>query len=175
MPPPGAEIPTGLSVSSVYSPHGIAVTGDGATVYVVGQGGADFGGRVLPIVAATGATLPTTGFDQYGIADPAALAVDPDGIALLVVDSANNWVNPVLGGHVLRTPGPGPAPAPRGAHPTSGTAAPDRHRARPRAVPAPSSWTGFDTVHPLPARVPDLRPADPGVLGASSMAVAPAP
>ena len=78
----GAAIPTGLSVSSVYSPHGIVVTDDGATVYVVGQGGTDFGGRVLPIAAATGATGPATGFDRFGISDPAAVAVTADGSSL---------------------------------------------------------------------------------------------
>ena len=75
----GDLIPTRLSVSSVYSPHGIVVTGDGATVYVVGQGGSDFGGRVLPIVASTGTPQAMTGFDQFGISDPAAVAVNPAG------------------------------------------------------------------------------------------------
>ena len=91
----GTDIPTGLSVSSVYSPHGIVVTADGATVYVVGQGGTDFGGRILPIAAATGAPGPATGFDRFGISDPAAIALSADGSTLLVADSANNWVNPV--------------------------------------------------------------------------------
>ena len=69
------EIATGLAVSSVYSPHGIAVNADGSTVYVAGQGGQDYGGRVIPIQAATGALLPEAGFDQFGIADPAALTL----------------------------------------------------------------------------------------------------
>ncbi|MGD0391624.1 MAG: hypothetical protein ABSC41_03175 [Acidimicrobiales bacterium] len=91
----GAQIPTRLSVSSVNSPHGIVVSGNGATVYVVGQGGTDYGGRVLPIDTATGATLPTTGFDKFGISDPASIALNPAGTELLVADAANNWVNPV--------------------------------------------------------------------------------
>ncbi len=91
----GATVATGLTVSSVYSPHGIAVTDDGATVYVVGQGPPDFGGRVLPIATATGTPGTAASFDNYGIADPAALAVEPDGSSLLVADSANNWINPL--------------------------------------------------------------------------------
>jgi hypothetical protein len=92
----GAPIPTGLTVSSVYSPHGIAISSDGSTLYVVGQGGKDFGGRLLPITVATGALQPETSFDQFGIASPAALVVLPTNLAAYVVDSANNWVNPVV-------------------------------------------------------------------------------
>ncbi len=91
----GALIPTGLSVSSVTSPHGVVVSADGATVYVVGQGGTDFGGRLVPIHAATGAVGAATGFDQFGIADPAAVAITADGSTVLVADSADNWVVPV--------------------------------------------------------------------------------
>jgi hyaluronoglucosaminidase len=91
----GALIPTGLSVSSVSSPHGVIVSADGATVYVAGQGGPDFGGRLVAIQAATGAVGPATGFDQFGIADPAALALTADGSTVLVADSADNWVVPV--------------------------------------------------------------------------------
>ncbi len=50
----GVPVVTGLTVSSVSSPHGLVVSADGVTVYVVGQGGPDFGGRLLPIDAATG-------------------------------------------------------------------------------------------------------------------------
>ena len=78
--PPVERVPTGLSASSVYSPTGIAVTGgwQDHRLYVVGQAGVGAGreptsaGGVLPIVAATGATLPMTGFDRFGIADPAS-------------------------------------------------------------------------------------------------------
>ncbi len=82
-------------MSSVNSPHGIVVSGNGATVYVVGQGGTDYGGRVLPIATATGAAQPMTGFDKFGISDPASIALNPAGTELLVADAANNWVNPV--------------------------------------------------------------------------------
>ena len=42
-------IVTGLTVSSVSSPHGLVVSADGATLYVAGQGPPDFGGRVVPV------------------------------------------------------------------------------------------------------------------------------
>jgi DNA-binding beta-propeller fold protein YncE len=92
----GALIATGLTVSSVSSPHGLVVSPDGATLWVAGQGTPDFGGRVVPVSTATGAVGPTTSFDAFGITDPAALAVTPDGSQLLVADSANNWVDTVL-------------------------------------------------------------------------------
>ncbi|MGD0879993.1 MAG: hypothetical protein ABSB09_00295 [Acidimicrobiales bacterium] len=91
----GPEIATGLTVSSVSSPHGVVVSADGSTVYVVGQGGADYGGRLMPISAVTGAVGTVTGFDQFGISDPAAAALTGDGTMLLVADSANNWIVPV--------------------------------------------------------------------------------
>ena len=91
----GPAITTGLGVSSVTSPHGVVVSADGATVYVVGQGGADFGGRLVPIATATGAVGAATSFDRFGIADPAAVALTADGSTVLVADSANNWIVPV--------------------------------------------------------------------------------
>ena len=134
-------IPTGLSVSSVYSPHGIVVTADGATVYVVGQGGTDFGGRVLPIVAATGATSAMTGFDQFGISDPAAVAIDPDRIRSCW------WPTPPTTGST-RCPWPTSPIRPTRSGCPSGAGAldpghrsPDRHRLRARAAPGPSWWT----------------------------------
>jgi DNA-binding beta-propeller fold protein YncE len=93
---PGPPITTGMTVSSVSSPHGLVVSPDGASLYVAGQGPPDFGGRVVPITTATGAVGPSTSFDAFGITDPAALAVTPDGSRLLVADSANNWVDTVL-------------------------------------------------------------------------------
>ena len=108
----GAPIVTGLSTSSVTSPHGVTVSPDGATVYAVGQGGADFGGRLVPIQAATGAVGAATGFDQFGIADPAAVAVTGDGSTVLVADSADNWVVPVPVAGMVATQ---PVPLPTGA------------------------------------------------------------
>jgi DNA-binding beta-propeller fold protein YncE len=91
----GTPIVTGLTVSSVTSPHGVAVSADGATVYVVGQGGTDFGGRLVPIAAPAGPVGAAIGFDQFGLADPAALALTANGATILVADSANNWIVPV--------------------------------------------------------------------------------
>ena len=82
----GTEIPTGMSVSSVYSQHGVVVSADGTTVYTLGQGGQEYGGRVVPIAAASGSTLPATSFDAFGVTDPAALAFAPGGTSLLVVE-----------------------------------------------------------------------------------------
>ena len=89
----GAPIATGLTLSSVSSPHGLVVSSDGSTLYVAGQGQPDYGGRVVPIVTATGAVGAAAGFDRYGISDPAALALTPDGSQLLVADSADNWID----------------------------------------------------------------------------------
>jgi DNA-binding beta-propeller fold protein YncE len=170
----GALIPTGLSVSSVYSPHGIAVTADGHTVYVVGQGGSDFGGRVLPIDVATGATGVTTGFDKFGIADPAAVAIGPGGSGLLVADAANNWLNPVSRADFSDPTQPVPLPGrtrdsstPGTGHPTDVVFGPGRTGA--------FVVDGFSVVLPYqPARRTFGRPI-PVCSGASSMTVAPAP
>jgi hypothetical protein len=170
----GADIPTGLAISSVYSPHGVAVSADGSTVYVVGQGGTDFGGRVLPIVSATGATLPPAVFDRYGIADPAALALVQGGVSMLAVDSANNWVNPVAPATFAAPPQPirlpqlsGPPSASGTDHPTDVVLAPDGSEA--------FIVDGFASVIPyLPATQTFGRPIAV-CSGASSMAVAPAP
>ena len=91
-----APIATGLTVSSVSSPHGLVVSPDGATLWVAGQGPPDFGGRVVPVSTATGAVGSATSFDAFGITDPAALAITQDGAQLLVADSANNWIDAVL-------------------------------------------------------------------------------
>jgi hypothetical protein len=168
----GAEIPTALAVSSVYSPHGIVVTGNGVTVYVVGQGAPDFGGRVLPIAAATGVVGTPTSFDYYGLADPAALADEPDGSLLSVVDSANNWVNPVPLATFFTPPTPVHLP-PAGTggsssgHPTD-------------IVLGPGSTgafivEGFDAVLPYEPASETFGRAIPVCPGASSMAVAPSP
>jgi len=170
----GAIIPTGLAVSSVNSPHGIAVTQDGSTVYVVGQGAPDYGGRVLPITAATGAVGIPAGFDNYGISDPAALAVEPDGSALTVVDSANNWVNPVPVASFSNPPAPVRLP-PQGTGATaSGTGHPTDIVLGPQGFGA-FIVVGFDAVLPYDPGSETFGPAIPVCTGASSMAVAPSP
>ncbi|HEV3282179.1 MAG TPA: hypothetical protein VG032_11320 [Acidimicrobiales bacterium] len=169
----GPEIPTGLAISSVYSPHGIAVSADGATVYVVGQGGTDFGGRVLPIVTASRATLPPAGFDRYGIADPAALTVTADASSLLVVDNANNWVNPVPVASISDPPPPVRLPQ-RSGSAASGTQHPTDIVLGPGGTKA-FIVDGFTSVIPYrPATQTFGRPFTV-CSGASSMAVAPAP
>ena len=171
---PGATIPTGLTVSSVYSPHGIAVTKDGATVYVVGQGPPDFGGRVLPITASTGAVGAAASFDNYGIADPAALAVEPDGSSLLVADSANNWINPVPLATFTDPPAPVRLPPQASGEPSSGTQHPtdvvlDASGATAYVV------AGFDSVLPYAPASQTFGRAIPVCTGASSMTIAPSP
>jgi len=166
----GAPVATGLAVSSVYSPHGIAVTADGSTVYVIGQGGTDYGGRVLPIDAVNGALEPEASFDKYGIAAPAAVAVAPDGSALDVVDSANNWVNPLPVTAFAAPPPPVrlPVAATGGAvHPTD-------------IVMGPGGTTayvvqGFDSVLPYTRATQAFGHPIPVCTGASSMTVAPSP
>ncbi len=170
----GAPIATGLTVSSVYSPHGIAVTADGATVYIVGQGPPDFGGRVLPITTSTAGAGAPASFDNYGIADPAALAVEPDGSSLLVVDSANNWINPVLLATFTNPPQPVRLPVQATGEPSSGTQHPTDIVLDPSGADA-FVVEGFDSVLPYdPASQTFGRPI-PVCTGASSMAIAPAP
>ncbi|HEX3980581.1 MAG TPA: hypothetical protein VHW93_05135 [Acidimicrobiales bacterium] len=170
----GAEIPTSLSVSSVYSPHGIVVTDDGATVYVVGQGAPDYGGRVLPIATATGTVGASTSFDYYGISDPAALADEPDGSLLLVVDSANNWINPVPLATFFTPPAPVHLPSAGIAGATTGSG-------HPTDIVLGTGSTGafvvegFDAVLPYEPASETFGRAIPVCSGASSMAVAPAP
>ena len=170
----GATIPTGLPVVRRSTPHGIAVTDDGSTIYVVGQGPPDYGGRVLPIATADGTVGGPASFDNYGISDPAALAVEPDGSALSVVDSANNWVNPAARGHVRRPPDAGPAARPgTGRSHDRVPSTPPTSSSGPGA-PAPSSSRGSTPSFPT-TRLRDLRPRHPGVHGRLSMAVAPLP
>ncbi len=166
----GALIPTGLSVSSVYSPHGIVVAANGATVYVVGQGGTDFGGRVLPITTATGATGTATGFDRFGIADPAALALTTDGATLLVADAANNWVNPVPLASFTDPPDPIRLPQRTPASTATGT----QHPTDIVVGPAQSGAylvDGFDAVIPYSPTSATFGTPIPVCSGASSMAV----
>ncbi len=170
----GAAIATGLSVSSVYSPHGIALSPDGTTLYVVGQGGTDFGGRLLPISTVTGATLPATSFDQFGIADPAAVAVTADGSSQLVADAVNNWVLTVGGSDPTHLDQPARLPPRSEDAATAGTQHPTDLVLGPGATGA-FLVDGFDAVIPYgPASGTFGRPIAV-CSGASSMAVAPAP
>jgi DNA-binding beta-propeller fold protein YncE len=168
----GPTLDTGLSVSSVDSPHGIVVTPNGSTIYVVGQGGDDFGGRVLPILGADGAMLPAASLDHFGISDPAAIAVDPTGGQLVVADAADNWIVPVPVAHFPQTSQPVPLPG----HPAggSGTGHPTDVVFGPARTGA-FVVDGFDTVMPYqPASRSFGRPIQV-CPGASSMAVAPSP
>ncbi len=165
-------IPTGLSVSSVDSPHGIVVAPDGATVYVVGQGGEDYSGEVLPIATAPGTVLPATTFDRFGISDPGALTVAPGGTSLLVVDAANNWMVPVQLA-AFADPGPPVRIVPHGSggagagHPTDVVAGP--------GGTGVFVVTGFDAVVPYAPATQSFGRRIAVCSGASSMAVAPAP
>ncbi|MGD0311146.1 MAG: hypothetical protein ABSC90_01690 [Acidimicrobiales bacterium] len=170
----GSEIPTGLAVSSVYSPHGIVVTDNGVTVYVVGQGAPDFGGRVLPIAAATGVVGTPTSFDYYGIADPAALTDSPDGSLLSVVDSANNWVNPVPLATFFTPPTPVRLPSAGTGGSSSGSGHPTDIVLGPGSTGA-FIVEGFDAVLPYDPASETFGRAIPVCSGASSMAVAPSP
>ena len=171
----GVEIPTGLSVSSVYSPHGIAVTADGATVYVVGQGG-DRLRRPGPPHRHRHRRHPATPeFDHYGMPIRRRWPSPPrDRVA-------GGRLGQQLGeshcpGHLLQPirAGATPGTAVRGAqslgtqHPTDIVLGPVRGRRLRRGR--------VRRRDPLPARV--ARHSDgpiPVCPGASSMAVAPAP
>ncbi len=170
----GAIIPTGLAVSSVYSPHGIGVTADGSTVFLVGQPPPNFGGRVLSIATATGVPGPEASFDYYGLADPAALAIEPDGSSLLVADSANNWVNPVPLAALANPPAPVRLPAQQAGAPSSGTEHPTDIVLGPAGTGA-FVVVGFDSVLPYDPVAETFGRAIPVCAGASSMAVAPSP
>ncbi len=170
----GPFIPTGLTVSSVYSPHGIVVSPDGSTVYVVGQGGVDYGGRVLPITASTGVVRAPAGFDRFGISDPAAVAVTSDGTRVVVVDSANNWVSPI---NVAGFSNPGP-PVPIPLRP-GGAADPGTDHPTDIVVGPGSTGAfivdGFHAVVPFDPVSQQFGRPIPVCSGASSMAVAAAP
>lgn len=166
------EIVTGLAVSSVYSPHGIVVSADGTTIYVAGQGGTDYGGRVMPIRASTGTPLPVAGFDRFGIADPAALAVD--GSEVLVADAANDWVNAVPLANFADPPSPLHLPDGGGHNAITGTQHPTDIVSGPGHT-GTFIVDGFDAVVPFDAANGVFGRPLPVCSGASSMAVAPGP
>ena len=166
----GPLIPTGLSVSSVSSPHGLVVSADGTTVYVAGQGGADFGGRLVPITAATGAVGAASSFDQFGIADPTAIALTADGARILAADGANNWIVPVP----VVPPGvpSAPVPLPTGhGEGAVGTNHPSDIVVGPGATGA-FVVTGLDTVLPFAPNGGAFGQSIRVCSGASSMTVA---
>jgi len=165
----GAPILTGLSISSVASPHGVVVSADGATVYVVGQGGPDFGGRLVPIQAATGAVGAATSFDQFGIADLAAVALTVDGSTVLVADSADNWVVPVP---VAGLAASDPVRLPTGPAAAAGTDHPSDIVVGPGTTGA-FVVAGLSTVLPFAPATRTFGPPIRVCGGASSMAVAP--
>ena len=164
----GAPIVTGLTVSSVSSPHGLVVSADGATLYVAGQGPPDYGGRVVPITTSTGAVGRPTGFDRFGIADPAALALTPAGTQLLVADSADDWIDTVPVADFAD-------PLPPVRLPTGGTTAATSGTNHPTdIVTGPGDTgvfvvTGLDTVLPYDPVHRTFGPAIRVCSGASSM------
>jgi len=167
----GPAIATGLSVSSVTSPHGVVVSSDGTTAYVAGQGGTDFGGRLVSVDTATGTISATTSFDQFGIADPAAVALTADGSSVLVADSADNWIVPVPVSSPSTPQTPVRLAAGPGSAATSGTDHPSDVVVGPGTTGA-FVVTGLDTVVPFtPGTLTFGRPI-PVCAGATSMAVA---
>jgi hypothetical protein len=164
----GVAISTGLTVSSVSSPHGVVVSPNGSTVFVVGQGGSDYGGRLAPISTATGVVGTVTSFDQFGIADPAALTLTADGSTVLVADSANNWVAPVAVAS-LGTPS-GPVRLPSGDPATAGTDHPSDIVTGPGATGV-FVVAGLDTVLPFAPATETFGSPIRVCAGASSMAV----
>lgn len=161
---------TGLGVSSVTSPHGLVVDADGATLYVVGQGGPDFGGRVVAVTTATGTVGPPTGFDRYGIADPAAVALTDDGSTVLVADSADNWILSVQTAGLALTAPPVRLPTGAGTAAASGTDHPSDIVVGPGTTGA-FVVTGLDTVLPYRPATATFGPAIRVCPGASSMVV----
>jgi DNA-binding beta-propeller fold protein YncE len=146
----------------------VAVSADGATVYVVGQGGVDFGGRLVPVATATGTVGAAIGFDQFGIGDPSALALTADGTTILVADSANNWIIPVPVA-TLAVPG-GPVRLPTGRSASTGTDHPSDIVVGPGATGA-FVVTGLDTVLPFAPATGTFGSGIRVCPGASSMAV----
>jgi hypothetical protein len=170
----GAPIATGLSVSSVYSPHGITISADGATVYVVGQGGADYGGHIVPIGTAGGQPQAGVSFDRFGIAAPAAVTMTADGNTLLAVDAANNWVNQVPINTFSYPPVPVKLPPRAGLAGNSGTQHPTDIVLGPDGIHA-YVVDGFDSLIPYTPMAQTFGQPIQVCEGASSMAITTAP
>ncbi len=98
----------------------------------------------------------------------------PDGSALLVVDSANNWVNPVPLATFANPPAPVRLPPQQSGAPSSGTQHPTDIVLGPVGTGA-FVVDGFDAVLPYNPTSETFGGAIPVCAGASSMAVAPAP
>ena len=167
----GSMIPTGLSISSVSSPHGVIVAADGATVYAVGHGGADFGGRMVSITVATGAVGSATSFDKFGIADPAALAMVIGGATILMADSGNNWVVPIPIADLATPSGPVRLPSGGGVAAGSPSGHPSDIVVGPGATGA-FVVAGLNAVLPFDPTTNTFGRAVKVCSGAASMAVA---
>lgn len=115
-----------------------------------------------------------TGFDRFGISDPAAVAVTSDGATVLVADAANNWVNPISVATFSSPSNPVRLPqlssdstATGTGHPTDIVIGPDQTEAY--------LVDGFDAVIPYSPESQTFGDPIPVCSGASSMAVAAAP
>jgi len=163
----GAPIVTGLSVSSVYSPHGIAISADGSTLYTVGEVSTGSGGRIAAASTSTGVVGPVGSFDAFGVGTPSAVTLLPNGTAAFVTDLGNNWVDPVPISRTL-------APNPPVRLPASGDGMAIEH---PSDIvlegSGPQSYVvaGFDSVLPFNVATQQYGNAIPVCQGASSMAV----
>lgn len=169
----GAAITTGLTSASVDSPHGIGVSPDGSTVYVLGTG-SDGGGQMARIDAATGTLLPAVDFVKYGETQPTALAVAPSGQEVFVSDYANEWVYPVPAASDVSA-----APIGFPAAGLAGGLAPNQERATDIAMdPKGLAFyvvVGFDAVLPFAVFLQHYEAPIPVCQGATSLAVAEVP
>ncbi|MDA8367111.1 MAG: hypothetical protein M0Z62_09170 [Actinomycetota bacterium] len=171
----GPAIATSLTVSSTDSPHGMTLDPAGRQLVVVGQGGSNFGGRILTVPLPSGPATAPASFDVFGsVASPSAVAVTPDGKLALVADGPNNWVVPVKMGTTLTPDPPLRMPVQSGAggglstqHPTDLVLDPG----------GSTAWivTGFDALLPLNVSSLTYGSPVPVCAGAASVALAPSP
>lgn len=167
----GALIPTGLAISSIDAPHGMALTPDGGTLMVIGQGGPALGGRIVPISTSSLVSGPGGSFDAFGIADPSAVAVTPDGTTAVVADAANGWLLNVPTRSLAAPPPPVRLPVSAGTldlgHPTDVVMGPGATGAFVVA--------GLDAVLPYNPTSGHFGAPIGVCAGATSMTVAPSP